>query len=173
MGISTFTIDGMSGRGLTAVSDNQALLGRLNFVVDIYRSLDILAKHPRVDPNRVIMMGFSRGGQAALYSSVTRFQKLWNKSGIEFAAYIPFYPDCGTTYREDDRVAEHAVVLEGSRQRITPLRFGTILFLASELMFFAGLFAAYFSLRAINDPWPPALDVAGFPSLQHFHQRDK
>jgi cytochrome c oxidase subunit 3 len=52
-------------------------------------------------------------------------------------------------------VAEPAVVLEGSRQRITPLRFGTILFLASELMFFAGLFAAYFSLRAINDPWPP------------------
>jgi len=52
-------------------------------------------------------------------------------------------------------MAERAVALEGSRQRITPLRFGTILFLASELMFFAGLFAAYFSLRAINDPWPP------------------
>jgi cytochrome c oxidase subunit 3 len=27
--------------------------------------------------------------------------------------------------------------------------------LASEVMFFAGLFAAYFGLRAINDPWPP------------------
>ena len=60
-------------------------------------------------------------------------------------------------------MAERAVALEGSRQRITPLRFGTILFLASELMFFAGLFAAYFSLRAINDPWPPEaveLDMA-------------
>ncbi|MEX0990127.1 MAG: heme-copper oxidase subunit III [Actinomycetota bacterium] len=52
-------------------------------------------------------------------------------------------------------MAERAVALEGSRQRVTPLRFGTILFLASELMFFAGLFAAYFSLRAISDPWPP------------------
>ena len=67
----------------------------------------------------------------------------------------------------DARLHQHAVVLEGSRQRITPLRFGTILFLASELMFFAGLFAAYFSLRAINDPWPPAdveLDLA-LPSV--------
>jgi cytochrome c oxidase subunit III len=27
--------------------------------------------------------------------------------------------------------------------------------LASELMFFAGLFAAYFTLRSINEPWPP------------------
>jgi len=32
---------------------------------------------------------------------------------------------------------------------------GVIVWLASELMFFAGLFAAYFSLRAVNDPWPP------------------
>ena len=41
MGISTFVIDGFSGRGLTAVGPNQALLGRLNFIVDIYRSLEI------------------------------------------------------------------------------------------------------------------------------------
>src|SRR6202140_3758843 len=45
MGISTFVIDGFSGRGLTAVGPNQALLGRLNLILDIYRSLDILAKH--------------------------------------------------------------------------------------------------------------------------------
>jgi cytochrome c oxidase subunit 3 len=32
---------------------------------------------------------------------------------------------------------------------------GTVVWLASELMFFAGLFAAYFTLRAQNDPWPP------------------
>jgi cytochrome c oxidase subunit 3 len=30
-----------------------------------------------------------------------------------------------------------------------------VVWLASELMFFAGLFAAYFTLRGINDPWPP------------------
>jgi cytochrome c oxidase subunit III len=33
---------------------------------------------------------------------------------------------------------------------------GVVVWLASELMFFAGLFAAYFTLRSINDPWPPA-----------------
>ena len=89
MGISTFVIDGFSGRGLTSVSTNQALLGRLNLIVDIYHSLEILAKHPRVDPDRIVLMGFSRGGQAALYASLERFQKLWNKSGLQFAGYIP------------------------------------------------------------------------------------
>ncbi|MEO7664513.1 MAG: heme-copper oxidase subunit III, partial [Candidatus Limnocylindrales bacterium] len=32
---------------------------------------------------------------------------------------------------------------------------GMILFISSEVMFFAGLFAAYFSTRAANKPWPP------------------
>src|SRR5215210_3261297 len=32
---------------------------------------------------------------------------------------------------------------------------GMILFITSEVMFFAGLFAAYFSIRAANDVWPP------------------
>jgi cytochrome c oxidase subunit 3 len=30
-----------------------------------------------------------------------------------------------------------------------------VLFLSSELMFFGGLFASYFTLRGITDPWPP------------------
>ena len=32
---------------------------------------------------------------------------------------------------------------------------GVVVWLASELMFFAGLFGAYFTLRGLNDPWPP------------------
>jgi cytochrome c oxidase subunit 3 len=32
---------------------------------------------------------------------------------------------------------------------------GMILFITSEVMFFAGLFAAYFSIRAANSVWPP------------------
>ena len=33
---------------------------------------------------------------------------------------------------------------------------GTVVWLSSELMFFAGLFAAYFTLRGATDRWPPA-----------------
>lgn len=109
MGISTFVIDGFTGRGLTSVSTDQARLGRLNFIVDIYRALAIVAKHPRVDPERIALMGFSRGGQAALYASVSRFQTMWNKSGAQFAAYIPFYPDCATTYLKDIDVADKPI----------------------------------------------------------------
>jgi len=46
--------------------------------------------------------------------------------------------------------------------RAHPLVFGVIAFLASESMFFAALFAAYFDLRSTTAVWPPAgtqLDV--------------
>jgi cytochrome c oxidase subunit 3 len=45
---------------------------------------------------------------------------------------------------------------------IGPLQVGVIVWLSSELMFFAGMFAAWFTLASANDPWPPAdvdLDV--------------
>ncbi|AOO81570.1 dienelactone hydrolase family protein [Bosea vaviloviae] len=121
-GIATFVIDGVTGRGFSGVGDKQAALGRLNFVLDIYRSLDILAKHPRIDPERIVMMGFSRGGQAALYSSVDRFQKLWNKSGVNFASYVVFYPDCGTTYRDDGKVSARPIrIFHGTPDNYNPV----------------------------------------------------
>lgn len=116
MGISTFALDGFTGRGLTSVNTNQALLGRLNFILDNYRALEVLAKHPRVDPQRIVLMGFSRGGQAALYASLKRFNATWNKSGTEFAAYIPFYPDCATTFVSDVEVADRPIRIFGGAQ---------------------------------------------------------
>jgi cytochrome c oxidase subunit III len=47
-------------------------------------------------------------------------------------------------------------MLDAPRRETEPLLpLGTIVWLASELMFFAGLFAAYFALSARDAPWPP------------------
>jgi cytochrome c oxidase subunit 3 len=48
-----------------------------------------------------------------------------------------------------------------TERRLSPLGVGVVVWLASELMFFSGLFAAYFTLRASNHPWPPpGVDLA-------------
>ena len=122
MGISTFALDGFTGRGLVSVNMDQALLGRLAFTLDAYRMLEVLAKHPRVDPARIVLMGFSRGGQGALFASLKRFHQMWNKSGIEFAAYIPFYPDCMTTYQSDTDVADKPIrIFHGTPDDYNPV----------------------------------------------------
>jgi cytochrome c oxidase subunit III len=48
-------------------------------------------------------------------------------------------------------------VSEASRPPRAPstLGVGVVVWLASELMFFSGLFAAWFTLRSVNDDWPP------------------
>src|SRR4051812_32997237 len=43
MGIASFLLDSFSARGITSTSANQALLGRLNMILDAYRGFDVLA----------------------------------------------------------------------------------------------------------------------------------
>ena len=52
-----------------------------------------------------------------------------------------------------------SVIETAARERqegINPVLLGAILFIASEVMFFAGLFAAYWNIRADAPQWPPA-----------------
>jgi len=56
-----------------------------------------------------------------------------------------------TTGHGPDASAAH-----GSRGGISNPILGMILFITSEVMFFSGLFGAYFSARAAHKPWPPA-----------------
>jgi hypothetical protein len=62
LGVATFALDALSGRGLTSLGGNQAALRRLAMIVDSYRALGVLAQNKRIDPNRIALLGLSRGG---------------------------------------------------------------------------------------------------------------
>jgi len=55
--------------------------------------------------------------------------------------------------------AHPAKALDPTQYRPALVNVGTIVWLASELMFFSGLFAAYLTLRAATPVWPPFHDV--------------
>ena len=104
MGIASFLVDSFSGRGLTSVSANQAMLGRFNMILDAYRAHANLSAHARIDRSRIALMGFSRGGQTALYASLKRFHQAWDPE-VAFAAYIPLYASCNPTLIGDTDVS--------------------------------------------------------------------
>ena len=114
IGVATFAVDSFAGRGIIETVTDQTRLGRLNMIVDAYRALDLLSKHRQIDPARIAVMGFSRGGQSSLYSSLVRFQKMHGSAGLEFAAHIGLYAPCGTTYRGDEVVAKPIRLLHGT-----------------------------------------------------------
>jgi dienelactone hydrolase len=92
LGVATFSLDSFTARGVTETATDQSRLATFTQVYDVYRAVDALAADPRIDPDRIAVMGFSRGGVAALYTAMTRFQRSFG--GARIAAHLPFYPAC-------------------------------------------------------------------------------
>ncbi len=71
LGVAVFILDTFTGRGIVNTGSDQSQLGPLAMMIDAYRALARLAQHPRIDPGRIAVMGFSRGAVAAVYSSIS------------------------------------------------------------------------------------------------------
>jgi dienelactone hydrolase len=121
IGVATFILDSFSARGLHTLADSPKL-NSLAMIVDAYRALGALAEHPRIDPNRIVVMGASKGSVAAIYSSNERFRKMYGPPNTEFAAHIGLYTPCGVTYRDDDKVTGKPIRLfHGIADDLTPI----------------------------------------------------
>lgn len=120
-GIATFVVDSFAGRGIANTNNDQTQLGRLAQLEDAYRALELLQTHPRINPSRVVLMGISRGGQAMLYGDLKRFERMHGPSGGKFAACIALYPNCNTTYRDDEDLDDKPVrIFHGSADDYAP-----------------------------------------------------
>jgi dienelactone hydrolase len=93
-----------------------------------------LAAHPRIDPARIAVMGFSFGGRTALWASYPRFQQRYGPGLSRFAAHLAFYPtSCHIRLADEDRVgdapirifhgaADDATVIGRCREYVARLR---------------------------------------------------
>ncbi len=104
IGAAAFILESVSGRGMVNFPTDRPQLSYLQLIVDAYRALDMLAKHPRIDPNRIAVMGFSMGGLPAVYSSSERFWKMYGSDKVQFAAHIGLYGSCTTVLRGLEKV---------------------------------------------------------------------
>src|SRR5947208_1080868 len=102
IGVAVFILDSFAGRGIVSTVNDQSQLDHLAMMVDAYRALGVLAAHPRIDPARIAVIGFSKGAVAAVYSSNQRFRRLFGQNA-EFAAHIGLYTPCNVAYRDNDK----------------------------------------------------------------------
>jgi dienelactone hydrolase len=109
LGIAVFVLDSFTGRGVVSTVADQSLVSSVAMLFDAYRALEILAKHPRIDPERIAIMGFSKGAIASTYASLERFQKMHGPAAASFAAYVSLYAPCNTEFTGDTAVAKKPI----------------------------------------------------------------
>jgi len=121
-GAATFVLDSFNGRGIVFTAEDQSQLSSLAMIGDAYRALELLVTHPRIDPSRIAVMGFSKGGIVALYSAMTRFQRLHGPAGARFALHIPFYAGCVYAFVGDETVTDRPIRLfHGTADDLAPI----------------------------------------------------
>lgn len=91
-------------------------------MIDAFRALELLARHPRIDPARIAIFGGSKGAVAALYSGVSRFRRMHGPVNTQFAAHIVLYAPCNRSYIDDREIVDRPIRLfHGTADVITPI----------------------------------------------------
>lgn len=91
-GLAVFSLDTFGPRGVKSTAEDQSQVPFAADTADAFAALRLLATHPKIDPRRIAVMGFSRGGITAWRSAINRViasQKL--PDDLRFTAHVPVY----------------------------------------------------------------------------------
>lgn len=93
-GIATLRTDSFTPRGVRTTVADQLAVTTFTMVADAFSALRVLAADPRIDPARIGIMGFSKGGSVAQLTAFEPFRRAVMGDGLKFALHIPFYRGC-------------------------------------------------------------------------------
>jgi dienelactone hydrolase len=121
-GYATLTVESFASRGVTGVCATGSLIP-LQSVPDVYGALRRLATHPKIDAQRIVLMGFSHGGIVTLNAATTWAANLHAPAGQpRFRGFVAFYPYCNNRYPERDEIAAPLRIHTGALDDWTPAR---------------------------------------------------
>lgn len=119
MGVAAFVTDSFQPRGVTTTAEDQSRVSTMAMVADAFNALKLLATHPRIDPDRIGVMGFSKGGQVSLYTALEPFRRAV-AGNLRFATHVPLYPSCALPYIAREITRAPLLVLMGGADDYTP-----------------------------------------------------
>lgn len=121
MGIAVFTVDSFTGRGAIGQQPSIMIAGRLPTplmrVPDAQRALELLARHPRIDPQRIGLMGVSSGARTTLSMATRRFSA--DGSGRRYAGFVALYPPCNLRLNDETDVTGPIRIHHGAADIVT------------------------------------------------------
>jgi dienelactone hydrolase len=120
MGIAAFVVDSFGPRNVGQTATDQSQLSTAVNVAAALAALKLLATHPRVDPARIGVLGFSKGGQVALYTALEPFREAVIADDTRFALHVAFYPYCSDWYLSERISRAPMLLLLGGQDDYTP-----------------------------------------------------
>ena len=123
MGVATFVIDNFTGRGLTETATDQSRLSPAADAAGALAALRLLATHPAIDDKRIGVIGFSRGGSAALNAALEPIRRGVIDDGLRFAAHVAVYPGCAVPWVSAHLDGSPILMLLGGKDDYTPAAF--------------------------------------------------
>jgi dienelactone hydrolase len=90
-GIATFEIDMWEARGVNSIVDRPQL--PIVTYPDAFGALKFLSEHPKIDPDRIGILGFSWGGVVTMASATELYSSQFG-GGLRFSAHVAHYPVC-------------------------------------------------------------------------------
>ena len=93
MGYAALVVDSFTARGVTEVCTGHQSINPGSRLADLFRAHELLATHPRIDPQRIAVLGFAYGGWITLWASHDWYQRRFMRGTVPTpAAYAAFYP---------------------------------------------------------------------------------
>ena len=121
LGIATLIIDSQSTRDVRMPSELFQKVTVSMRVADAYAGLHLLATHPKIDKNRIGVMGMSRGGLVALLAQSKKIRDCFsNNDGPKFSAVVLLYPSSFLQLKNIDLDDSPILMLLGEKDNITP-----------------------------------------------------
>jgi len=121
-GIASFIVDSYGPRKVTGTATGDVNLSTMANIADAFAALRLLSTHPLLDKQKIGILGFSRGGQVALWTALEPVRHAFvGNSSLAFAAHVFIYPACNL-----QRISAHISTapmlhLHGEADDLTPV----------------------------------------------------
>lgn len=121
-GVAAFVVDSFGPRGIGESASDQSKLRSLADLADAFAALKVLAANPRIDPTRIGIIGWSRGGAIAMETALESARlAVLAPADPKFAAHVVFYGMASPQYRDTATDRAPMLFLHGESDNLVPV----------------------------------------------------
>src|SRR5689334_8667433 len=119
-GVAAFIVDSFSGRGVRRTVADQTLVSAAQMEGDAFAALALLRSDPRIDANRIGVMGVSKGGGATLNAAIAVRQRWRNGFPHLFDLHVAICPGATAQHRDPATHGRPMYFMLAGRDDYTP-----------------------------------------------------